>query len=150
MITDKIENLHKYKAIFPYITDLMNILNSKNLIDIIQRETIGVISLIPIKSEKVTENFDKNVLEAHKAQMDIHITLDGHDVIGYANLDDEAKIFKNYDEINDYLLANSKMIKTITVPKNYFCIIPNNFAHMALYEGHSNIKKIVVKMPVEN
>lgn len=147
MITDRIENLAKYDRLFPIISDLMKILDSTPLVDIAKKETFGPLALVPINSEEVSDSFDKSVLEAHKTFMDIHITLDGIDVIAYANLDDEATVFKAYDDVNDYLLANSNQIKIITVPKGYFCIIPNNFAHMALYEGHLNIKKVVVKLP---
>lgn len=147
MITDRIENLVKYDRLFPIISDLMKIFDSTPLDDITKKETFGPLALVPIISEEVSTTFDKSVLEAHRTFMDIHITLDGLDVIAYANLDDEARIFKAYDEVNDYLLANSNQNKIITVPKGYFCIIPNNFAHMALYAGHAKVKKVVVKMP---
>lgn len=147
MITDRIENLAQYKETFPIITDLIKVLDSTPLVDITQKETFGDLTLIPIISEAIADGFDKSVLEAHKILMDIHITIDGVDVIAYANLDDEATIFKDYDVTNDYLLANSTTIKIITVPKGYFCIIPNYFAHMALYDGHNKVKKIVVKTP---
>lgn len=146
MITDKIENLHKYACLFSGISDVVKVRDSKSLNDILEKETFGDVVMIPIKSAAIAENFDTSLLEAHKTLMDIHITLEGTDVIAYANLDDEATISKEYDNDNDYLLAKSNTIKTLSVPKGYFCIIPNNFAHMALYQGHSDVKKIVVKM----
>lgn len=147
MITDKLENIHKYDALFSGVAQFINVLDSKSLQDVTVKESYDKITLIPITSDSVSETFDSTVLEAHKTLMDIHITLEGTDVIAYADLDTEATIFKVYDEANDYLLANSNTIKTINVPKGYFCIIPNSFAHMALYQGHSMVKKIVVKMP---
>jgi YhcH/YjgK/YiaL family protein len=147
VITDRIENLTKYELSFPIIGDLMKILDSTPLSDITKKETFGPLVLVPIISEAVADTFDKSVLEAHKTFMDIHITLDGVDVIAYADLEHEATIFKAYEEVKDYLFVNSNQIKIITVPKGYFCIIPNNFAHMALYDGHARVKKVVVKMP---
>ena len=82
--------------------------------------------------------------------MDVHITLEGIDVIAYADLENETKLFKTYDKINDYSLSTSNKIKKLNIPQGYFCIIPNNFAHMALYEGHSRVRKIVVKIPVNS
>lgn len=149
MITDKLENIYKYDALFSGVTQFINVLDSKSLQDISVKESYDKITLIPITSDSISETFDPTVLEAHKTLMDIHITLEGTDVIAYADLDTEATIFKVYDETNDYLLANSNTIKTINVPKGYFCIIPNSFAHMALYQGHSKVKKIVVKMPAD-
>lgn len=147
MITDRIENLAKYDRSFPIVSDLIKILDSTPLADITKKETFGPLALVPIISESVADTFDKSLLEAHKTFMDIHITLDGVDVIAYANLNDETTVFRAYDDVNDYLLVNSNQIKIITVPKGYFCIIPNNFAHMALYDGHAKVKKVVVKMP---
>lgn len=104
--------------------------------------------MIPISSQAVSEIIDPSILEAHKTLMDIQITLEGTDVMAYANLEIETKVFKAYDKINDYLLAQSDKIKTISVPEGYFCIIPNHFAKMALYARHVNVKKVVVKMNV--
>jgi len=146
MITDRIENIGKYSLLFSGVSRLIKILESKQLSDINSKESIDGIDLIPIFSDSLSAIFDESVLEAHKILMDIHITLEGTDIIAYADLKNEATIFQGYDETNDYLLAKSSQIKIITVPKGYFCIIPNNFAHMALYDGHANVKKVVVKM----
>jgi len=147
VITDRLENIYKYGCLFSGIGQLIKVLDSKSLMDIKEKETYGDIALIPITSNSVWDTFDKNVLEAHITLMDIHITVEGMDVIAYADLDNESTVFKTYDDASDYLLANSNDIKTIEVPKGYFCIIPNNFAHMALYKGHIKVKKVVVKMP---
>lgn len=149
MITDRIENLAKYSQSFPIIDELIKILDFTPLAEITKKEIFGELAIIPIYSKAIIDTFDASILEAHKTLMDIHITLDGTDVIAYADLENESKIHKVYDDVNDYLLARSSQIKIITVPKGYFCIVPNNFAHMALYEGHSNVKKVVVKIPVD-
>jgi YhcH/YjgK/YiaL family protein len=147
MITDRLENIHKYDSLFLGTGQLIKVLDSKPLIDVQEKVNYGDISIIPIMSVSVSDTFDKSVLEAHITFMDIHITLEGTDVIAYADLDNESTVFKAYDEASDYLLANSNDIKTIEVPKGYFCIISNNFAHMALYKGHTKVKKVVVKLP---
>ncbi len=149
MITDRLENIHKYDSLFSGVGQFSKVFDSKSLMDIKEKETYGDIVLIPITSDSVSDTFDKSILEAHISLMDIHITLEGTDVIAYADLDNESTVFKAYDEAGDYLLANSDAIKTIEVPSGYFCVIPNNFAHMALYKGHTQVKKVVVKMPVD-
>ena len=149
MIIDRIENIYKYKSLFSGIDHLLTFLNTKSLLTIVEKEIHKDIALIPISSDSVSDTFDSTVLEAHKTLMDIHITIEGTDVIAYSDLVTEATIFKAYDHVNDYLLANSNSIKTIEVPTGYFCIIPNNFAHMALFNGHALVKKIVVKMPAD-
>ncbi|WP_029331431.1 YhcH/YjgK/YiaL family protein [Gillisia marina] len=149
MITDRLENIYKYNSMFSGVCQFSKFLDTKSLMDIKEKETYRDIFIFPVTSDSVSVAFDKSILEAHKNLMDIHITLEGTDVIAYADLDRESIIFKAYDEASDYLLVNSDFIKTIEIPKGYFCIIPSNFAHMALYTGHTQVKKIVVKMPVD-
>lgn len=148
MITDRIENLPLYKGIYPQLEDFIDFLLTNDLSSVIEKLVFNAITIIPIKSEKPALNFDSSVLEAHKSLMDIHITLKGLDVMAYADLEKESIITKEYDSVNDYLLAKSNKIKTLSIPENYFCIVPNNFAHMALYTGHSDVNKIVIKLKV--
>ncbi len=145
MITGTLENIKDYQAIYPAISELVTYMANNSLFDLESKTALENITLIPLKSDKPSDSFDPKVLEAHKTQMDIHITLSGVDVVAYADLNKESSIFKEYDKDGDYLLAHSDAIKTISVPAGYFCIIPNQFAHMALYAGHEGVKKIVVK-----
>ncbi|MGK0137623.1 MAG: YhcH/YjgK/YiaL family protein [Algoriphagus sp.] len=149
MIIDTLNNLHKYSPLFREVNKLLDVLKNKSLPEISEKVCKGDITLIPLRSEGVSENFDPTILESHKALMDIHITLEGLDVIAFADLENETRPVKDYDDANDYSLSTSETIKILSVPAGYFCIIPNNFAHMALYKGHIDVKKIVVKMPVK-
>ncbi|TPG40083.1 YhcH/YjgK/YiaL family protein [Flavobacterium pectinovorum] len=146
MITDTIENLSIYKAIYPEINELLNVLEFNRLESLSEKTISNNLTLIPIYSNEVSSSFDSKILESHKKLMDIHITLSGTDVIAYANVNTEVEEYKTYSEVDDYALHTSNRIKEILVPSGYFCIIPNNFAHMALYKGHSEVKKVVVKL----
>lgn len=77
----------------------------------------------------------------------MHITLNGIDKIAYQFLDNQVKIMKDYDDKNDYLLGKGSNIISLNVPKGYFCIIPNHFGHVALYDIDEGVEKIVLKMP---
>lgn len=146
MITDKLENLALYSKLFSPINEVIQLIERENLQTINSKVTAGDISLIPITGSP-NQSPDKHVLEAHRSLMDIHITLEGEDKMAYACLNTESEPHKAYDEDNDYLLVKSNVIKTVTIPKGYICIVPNNFAHMALYEISNDVKKIVVKIP---
>ena len=148
MITDKLENMHRYQSLFSGLSQLITVVNSKSLDGISETENHGDIRLIPIRSDVVSDTFDPSVLEAHQREMDVHITLEGTDCIAYADLETETLPFKAYDAQHDYLLVKSDGVKSLVVPEGYFCIIPNNFAHMALYSGHKKVKKVVVKLVV--
>lgn len=150
MILDTLNNLHKYASLFKAIKQVTHALNDRSLNDISEKVCSEDITLIPLQSGGVSDNFDASILESHKTQMDIHVTLEGEDVIAFADLENETNPLKPYDEANDYALSTSDSIKTLKVLQGYFCIIPNNFAHMALYKGHRDVKKIVVKIPVNS
>ncbi|MFT4683476.1 MAG: YhcH/YjgK/YiaL family protein [Polaribacter sp.] len=147
MITDTLENLENYLSVFPQLEVLTNYLKYNNLENVKENKVIGDITLIPLISEK-NDNFDPELLEAHRKLMDVHITLKGVDRIAYQQLDDKINIIKEYDNEHDYLLGKGDNILSLDAPEGYFCIIPNHFAHMALYNVESGIEKIVVKVPV--
>jgi len=145
MITDTLENLENYLSVFPQLEVLTNYLKYNNLENVKENKVIGDITLIPLISEK-NDNFDPELLEAHRKLMDVHITLKGIDRIAYHQLDDKINITKEYDNEHDYLLGKADNILSLDVPEGYFCVIPNHFAHMALYNTAVGVKKIVVKM----
>ena len=146
MITDKLENLFKYAKMFPAIEQVVTYFKNNQLENIKEKTVFKDITIIPITSSD-NVSFDAELLEAHQTLMDIHITLEGIDCMAYASVNNEASLFKDYDDANDYLLLKSKEIKKINIPTGYFCIVPNNFAHMALYGTGKGVKKIVVKIP---
>jgi YhcH/YjgK/YiaL family protein len=148
MIVDAIENLNEYSSRFQSVNKVLEILENISIEEFSRKTHYGEIILIPLNSVAVLGKFDHRILEAHKAFLDIHITLEGIDVIAFADLEHETSPLRDYDVVNDYSLWTSDNIKTLSVPKGFFCIIPNSFAHMALYNGHSKVKKIVLKMPV--
>ncbi|MBJ2126456.1 YhcH/YjgK/YiaL family protein [Flavobacterium sp. IB48] len=150
MIIDKFENLVNYSKLYPEIDRVLNLLKNKDLNVLNEKISSESITLIPIYSKEISPSFNRNILEAHKQLMDIHISLEGEDIVAFADVFSEVKEYQAYDELNDFALYTSDYIKKFSIPKGYFCIIPNNFAHMALYEGHSDVKKVVVKMSVSS
>ena len=146
MITDKLEYLFKYAKMFPEIEQLITYCKTNQLENIGEKTLFKDITIIPITSND-NHSFDEELLETHQKLMDIHITLEGVDCMAYSCVNNEATLFKDYDDGNDYLLLKSKDIKKIYIPAGYFCIVPNNFAHMALYATGKGVKKIVVKIP---
>lgn len=145
MITDKLENLKNYLGAFPQLKDLVIYLDNNDLNNVKEKLETQNITLIPITSQE-NKDFDFKLLEAHRTLMDVHITLKGTDKIGYQFLDDKISITKKYDEEHDYLLGKGEKIISLDVPEGYFCVIPNHFAHMALYNNKADIDKIVVKI----
>ncbi len=147
MIIDKIENLKLYGMLYRPIGDVFEILERKDLNTINSKISLNDITIIPITGSP-NESVDNDILEAHRNLMDIHITLEGEDKMAYACLNTESEPYKEYDNENDFLLVKSNKIKIVTIPKGYFCIVPNTFSHMALYELDAEVKKVVIKIPI--
>ncbi len=146
MIIDKLSNLCIYEVNFPSIKELVDVVNRDELQNIVKHNELNELKIIPIQSEP-NSIVTNNILEAHKKKIDIHITIKGEDIIAFAYIDEECVIHREYDEDNDYSLYLSNQIKTIAIPEGYFCIIPNHFAHMALYGVMNKVRKVVVKLP---
>ena len=146
MILDKLCNLSLYGVQFPSIKNLVDLVDVDDIVKFDKNTELHNFKIITIHGEPNLE-FEKNILEAHIKNFDIHITIAGSDIIAFANIDDECYLHKDYDVDNDYALYKSNQIKTIIIPEGYFCIIPNHFAHMAMYGISNSVKKIVIKIP---
>lgn len=147
MITGKWEYIAQYKSVYASLTHLLNEFTFESLQALNEKVEHDLFALIPIYSHP-KEVEVSTLLEAHKKYVDVHITFQGTDIMGYADLLTESVESKPYDENNDYLLVHSTKIKLLNIPKGYFCIVPNEFAHMALYNIQSEVQKIVVKLAV--
>jgi len=147
MITGKWEYLVQYKTLYRSLAHVLQEFTFESLKALNEKVEREEFLLIPIKSQP-KEVEVPTILEAHKKYVDVHVTFEGTDIMGYSDLLTETTESKAYDEINDYLLAHSSIIKILSIPKGYFCIVPNDYAHMALYNTSGKVKKIVIKLAV--
>ena len=146
MILDKLCNLSLYGVQFSSIKNLIDLCGVDDIVKIDKNTELHDFKIIPIQGEPNLD-FERNILEAHIKNFDIHITIAGSDIIAFSNIDDECYLHKDYDVDNDYALYKSTQIKTLIIPEGYFCIIPNHLAHMAMYGISNSVKKIVIKIP---
>lgn len=145
MTIDLVGNLKNYKHLHSSLEAFCDFLSDNNLNDVNEKVTAERFNIIPISCESNID-LDHTILEAHRTQFDIHIVLEGEDIIAFKDLNSGVELYKEYDEDNDYLLVKASDLNEIKLKSGYFCFIPNNFAHMALYGIKSKCKKIVVKL----
>ena len=88
---------------------------------------------------------DEQVLEAHKAYLDIHIPLDRNEIIGIISTEKCSKIKSGYDETNDYELYDDKPENFVTIHPGEFLIVYPEDAHAPLI-GEGKIRKAVAKI----
>lgn len=105
------------------------------------------VTVVAIQAESGAQN--KNLLEAHKIFNDLHYPLSGKDTISYKPVLNCTNINKEYVDDGDYILYDETPDAIITVEENTFCFIPNDLAHMALYESTGLVRKLVFKIPAQ-
>ncbi|MEO7487475.1 MAG: YhcH/YjgK/YiaL family protein [Ferruginibacter sp.] len=113
-----------------------------------QKETMANgISVVVIQAESGAQN--KNLLEAHRKFCDLHYTIKGNDIIASKPISGCININKEYVEDVDYVLFDETPTNKVIVSEGSFCLIPNEFAHMASYDSHGMVSKLVFKIPVK-
>lgn len=105
------------------------------------------VTVVAIQAESGASN--KNLLEAHRVFNDLHYIISGKDTISYKPVAGCTSINKEYVDDGDYILYDEVPEDMVTVEKNTFCFIPNNLAHMALYESTGLVRKLVFKIPAQ-
>lgn len=138
--SERIESLHpKFKQVFDYIksNDLLHLELGRIELD---GDNLFINNVNP---SLVTA--DEQVLEAHKAYLDIHIPLDRNEIIGIISTEKCAKIKSGYDETNDYELYDDKPENFVTIHPGEFLIVYPEDAHAPLI-GEGKIRKAVAKI----
>lgn len=150
MIFDKIENIYKYPQIDTRIADFIMSL-SKDV-------CAGKIFLSDDKltfanvDEYVTKNHQDCKLEAHKKYIDIQLLLDGVEELDYIDIQG-LEVSEVYDEARDvmFFAPTDKILNKVVLSEGNFVMLYPNEAHqpqMAYDNLPSNVKKVVVKIPV--
>lgn len=145
MIVDHIDRLHYYTGLFPLLEIVAAFIrenpNPEGNIISISDECRGIIISTIQNSE-----FD-GILEAHKAWIDVHFTLEGIDKIVTKPAIDCVNIIRDYNEQDDYILYKEAPVTSLEIPYGYFCLIEPNESHMAAL-GQGLLKKVVFKLKV--
>lgn len=91
---------------------------------------------------------EAQVLEIHKKYLDIHIPLDGCEVIGWKPAEKLSRVRTSYDESVDIAFYTD-------VPDTYVSVLPGQFAVIYPEDAHApligkgNLRKLIVKVKIE-
>lgn len=97
--------------------------------------------------EKPMTKAKDDLVEYHKRYADIHVVIEGEEIIGYAAFD-ECVETKKFDEENDYAFMKGEMKTEFYLDNKKFLIIFPNEPHMALLKvgEEKEIKKVIFKV----
>ena len=149
MIYDKLTNYENYKGIHERIykalehaahNDFSTATPGRNDVD-------GDNIFFNFVKEGMTVAKDKNVYEAHKDYVDIHIDISGGEKVFVSDIS-EMTVTKEYDKKDDYLLADGKPQATVEMKAGYFCVCFPNDVHMPMVAKckPSKITKAIYKV----
>ena len=89
--------------------------------------------------------------EAHRKMVDVQIVVSGTELIHFAPITDEFLVEEPYDEMRDIMFMTGEVKDTVLLRAGEACVIGPELAHMPgmAVNGSSHVKKIVIKIPVE-
>lgn len=96
---------------------------------------------------KLTSRF-----EAHRKMVDVQIIVEGTELIHFAPITDVFAVEQEYDPQKDIMFMKGEVKDTVLLRAGDACVIGPDLAHMPgmAVNGSSHVKKIVLKIPVED
>ncbi|MBR0138266.1 MAG: YhcH/YjgK/YiaL family protein [Erysipelotrichaceae bacterium] len=127
MIVDRVENAYRYAGLGPHIDAALRFLQEADLatVEKVDLDEGNVRGGAFVYTTKTKENC---VIETHKVDADIHVCLEGVEVIGYASTKD-AQLNGEYNAEKDKQFWTAQL--------NYIRLTPGMFAVMLQDDVHS-------------
>ncbi len=90
-------------------------------------------------------NYREGVLEFHKSYTDLHITIEGLDIMYTSH--EISETIEPYQEAGDYALVLSPTLNANKIPPGHFILIPPNEIHANQLEGENPLKVVFKLKP---
>ena len=87
-------------------------------------------------------------LEAHRRYIDIQLTIEGHDEIGWKPVGACAQVGVEYDAVKDVAFFKDRPESWLSLPAGHFAIFFPDDAHAPL-GGRGTLKKAIMKIAVQ-
>lgn len=145
MILGSLEHSERIECLHPSFKQVFNFIKANDLLN-------APLERIELDSDKLFINNvnpecvpqDKQVLEAHRDYLDIHVLLEGSERIGWKNLEDCGEPSKAYDQEGDYMLFDQPATSYVDLRPGQFAIVWPEDAHAPLI-GEGKVRKLIVK-----
>lgn len=102
-----------------------------------------------VQLEYYTTEWDYNKFESHRSYIDVHVMIEGVELIGI-NCTKELETITEYDGSNDYQLFGGMTRDQFILPKDHFIVLFPGEAHLTggRIKQRKKIIKIVYKIPL--
>lgn len=148
MIFDALKNIERYASLHHNFQKAFSYLTSTDLSSLeIGKHKINGEAIIAVVMHEEQKGKDNVTLEGHRRYIDLHLTIEGEDILGWKNAA-ECEMEGKFDEENDYVFFKDRPTTWFAVPENHVAIFFPDNAHAAM-AGAGRIKKLVLKIEVE-
>jgi len=148
MVLDLLTNAHRYASLHPQFARAFAFLASTDLRTLSPgRNDIDGDALFVILDRKDGRGRGGARLEAHRRYIDIQLTIEGDEEIGWTPLASCAAPDGSFDETKDILFFGDAPSAWVRVPPGSFAIFFPEDAHAPL-AGHGALVKAIVKIAV--
>lgn len=146
MITDALENAEKYEGLHPGFAAAFAFLRQAGIANLaVGRHEVDGARLYAVVGRDEGRGRGGARLEAHRRYIDIQFTVEGRELIGWADLAACRAGSHGYDEERDLEFFEGTPARWITVPRGSFALFFPDDAHAPL-AGEGPVHKVVVKV----
>ena len=146
MIIDHISNYSKYAKLHSAFEEALKFINNLDH-DFRGGFTIRDQELYGSVNDVTAHNKSKAKFECHKQYIDIQFIVEGFDLIGWGNIDDNTP-GTEYNAEKDYRFVNIDASSWIHVPQDHFVIFFPEDAHAPMC-GDNELTKVFMKVKVD-
>jgi biofilm protein TabA len=157
MVLDTLSHTHQYASLHPAFARAFEFLNSADWAGMSSAAAAeGASVRHAIDGDRMYVSIDRTEgrgrersrLEAHRHHIDIQLTIEGHEEIGWRALADCALPDDQYDEQKDVEFFSDTPESWLSLPAGHFAIFFPDDAHAPL-AGRGLLTKAVMKIAVE-
>ena len=147
MILMKLQDSERIEALHPQFKRLFEFLKSNDLTSLpFGRIELDGSNLFINVDHPVLKKKADQILEAHKAYVDVHVPVDGNEIIGWRAISDiNVPSNEPFDEEKDIAFYNQTSSTYVEVHPGEFLIAYPEDAHAPII-GEGQIKKIIAKI----
>ena len=145
MIYDKLENISRYKRLFP---ELIKYIETTNLDTLPKGKHIISNEIFVLVNEYETKNVNNHILENHRANIDFQILLSGNEKVAVAK--SYSNLHKEYDSESDYELVEADPYMMNFDSRYFMVLYPKEYHKPGIISDKSqSVKKVVFKLKIK-
>ena len=154
MVLDTLARCHRYTPLHPAFARAFAFLNGPQWAALVsgaagaERHDIDGDRLYVSIARTDGRGHDGARLEAHRRYIDIQLTIEGYEEIGWKSLGDCAQPAGTFDVAKDIVFFSDRPESWVSLPAGHFAIFFPDDAHAPL-GGRGTVKKAIMKIAVE-